>query len=138
MSSQTITTICFDGQFWVAIIERIDGDSIYVARHVFGPEPSNAELLAWAGKGFDGLRFSQVPARVAAEPPANPKRRKREAALARRNEGMPSRARDALKAAAELVAAQRKSTKSETRQETARRRFADRTRRRKSRVRNGR
>ncbi len=45
---QTITTVYHDGRFWVALIERLDGDAVEIARHVFGPEPGNAELLDWA------------------------------------------------------------------------------------------
>ncbi len=131
----TITTICHDGQFWIALIERLHGDRIEIARHVFGPEPSNAELLAWAGMGFAGLHFVAAEARALPEPPANPKRRKREAAAQARATGPSSRARDALKAANELNAAQRKAAGSERRQAAAEQRYDDRRIRRKARKR---
>jgi hypothetical protein len=39
-------TVYFDGQFWVALVERIRSDgTCLVGRHVFGPEPSNPELI---------------------------------------------------------------------------------------------
>ena len=137
MTHRTITTICFDGQFWIAVIERFNGANAEIAKHVFGAEPSNAELLAWAGKGFDMLQFRAAPDHVVAEPPTNPKRRKRESAIARREEGVQSRARDALKMAAELQAQKRKAARSESRREQARRRFADRIARKKARRRSG-
>lgn len=53
----TVTTVYFDGQFWVALIERIAEDgSIRLGRHVFGSEPSNPELLS-----FMTERFLSVP-----------------------------------------------------------------------------
>lgn len=56
----TVTTIYHDGQFWIAVIERVQSDGSYqVTRHIFGPEPSNAELLDWAASGFSHLRFSE-------------------------------------------------------------------------------
>ena len=129
---QTITTICHDGQFWIALIERLDGNYLEIARHVFGAEPSNAELLDWAGRGFADLRFVPASARVFSEPPSNPKRRKREAAAAKAR-GSASRAQDALKAATELRAVQRKSTRAETRRAVTVRRRSDRVARRKAR-----
>ena len=55
---RTVSTICFDGQFWVALVEHHRGADRVVARHVFGPEPSNAELLAWAGESSGRLHFA--------------------------------------------------------------------------------
>ena len=129
---QTVTTIYFDGQFWVALVERIDGDAVEMARHVFGPEPGNAELLEWAEKGFAGLSFHPVLGRVLQEPPANPKRRKR--AAARENRKDPSsRSRDALKMAAEFEAKQKGARGTKARRAEAARRYADRVARKKAR-----
>lgn len=57
MVDRTITSIFFDGQFWVAEIERHVSSRIETARYCFGPEPSNAELLDWAGHAFPRLAF---------------------------------------------------------------------------------
>jgi hypothetical protein len=38
-------TVYFEGPFWVGILESDDEESLIVARHVFGREPTNAELL---------------------------------------------------------------------------------------------
>jgi hypothetical protein len=40
-----IFTIYFENPFWVGILESEDEGILIVARHVFGREPTNAELL---------------------------------------------------------------------------------------------
>ncbi|WP_091149360.1 YjdF family protein [Novosphingobium sp. CF614] len=57
ISTRTITSIFFDGQFWVAEIERHGETQIEVARHCFGPEPTNAELLEWVSQDMPRLPF---------------------------------------------------------------------------------
>lgn len=57
MGDRTITSIFFDGQFWVAEIERHVSDRVETARYCFGPEPSNGELLDWVGHAFSRLVF---------------------------------------------------------------------------------
>ncbi len=43
---QVITTIQFNGQFWIAIIEKIDNNGvIHIGKYTFGPEPNNNHLL---------------------------------------------------------------------------------------------
>ncbi len=51
------TTVMYDGQFWIALVEKISPDSIMTARYVFGPEPGNAELLRFYLTDYDNLRF---------------------------------------------------------------------------------
>lgn len=71
---RTVTTIYLDGQFWVALIERCTASGQVAARHVFGPEPNNAELLDWPGGSWRRLRFVS-----GLEPPPYDGRRRREA-----------------------------------------------------------
>ncbi len=41
-----VTTVFFDGQFWSALIEKeTENGGVLLGRYVFGPEPSNNELL---------------------------------------------------------------------------------------------
>ncbi len=48
MEEWTVSTVYFDGRFWVALVERYDSSgTLRVGRHVFGPEPSNNDLLAF-------------------------------------------------------------------------------------------
>lgn len=51
-------TILFDDPFWVGIFERVTPEGYAVARHVFGAEPGEAELLQFAREGYANLRFS--------------------------------------------------------------------------------
>jgi len=74
---RTVATIYFDGQFWVALIERHGGGTRLAARHVFGPEPNNAELLEWAAGPWRGLRFVAIPI----APPHDPRRRREDRRL---------------------------------------------------------
>jgi hypothetical protein len=54
---ETITHIYFDGSFWVALVERHAGNETFLARHVFGREPSNPELLAFCLETLPRLEF---------------------------------------------------------------------------------
>lgn len=42
-----VFTLCFEDPFWIGFLESEDEDGLSVARHVFGAEPSNAELLSF-------------------------------------------------------------------------------------------
>ena len=54
-----ILTILFDGQFWLGLFERQSGDRYAVHRHVFGPEPTDAELAQFINQEFHRLAFSR-------------------------------------------------------------------------------
>ncbi|MBN9332012.1 YjdF family protein [Devosia sp.] len=97
MSSRTITSVFFDGQFWVAEIERHAEGSIAVARHRFGPEPTNAELLIWVDRDLQRLCFFDQPQHAAmpASRRTNPKRMTAKA----ENVGFSDKAAQAIKAA---------------------------------------
>lgn len=83
---RTSLTVFFDGRFWTALVERNDGNSICIARHVFGPEPGTAEIQQWVQSGYGRLQFVPVDpdalARLKPEKKINPKRAKREVARA--------------------------------------------------------
>jgi hypothetical protein len=43
-----VSTVFFDGRFWIALIERTGPDgAVSVGRHTFGPEPTNNDLIAF-------------------------------------------------------------------------------------------
>ena len=128
-------TLYFDGRFWVGVLEhhelRHGGDAISraitvrAARHVFGAEPSDAELydflLTHGGALIDRAASSPpVPASrplgSSSTPRPNPKRAARQAAKEA------ARARPSTAAQAALAAA---------REETATRTSRDRSRRRR-------
>jgi hypothetical protein len=92
-------TIYFDGQFWIGLIERVDDSRLRVARHVFGSEPSDIEVLA-----FVQHQLLDVAARATAEVDVerklkaihNPKRAAREAAKIMRQPIVSTKAQQAL------------------------------------------
>lgn len=52
-------TICFEAPFWIALIETEDPSGNYrVAKHTFGPEPSDPEVGAFIHDHRNELRFT--------------------------------------------------------------------------------
>ena len=74
-----LCTILFDPPFWIAIFETTDEDGYRAARYVFGGEPNEAELHAFALTCFKDIHFS-APVAPADKPlvEKNFKRRQRE------------------------------------------------------------
>ena len=111
MSSSSVSaklTVAYDGQFWIAFFERESGGVLSVARHVFGPEPSMAQILELvSGRAYQRIRY--LPASTTATPApqlaANPKRRQRDAAKDSRAVRVSTRSQDAFKGALESLKA---------------------------------
>ncbi|MEV4319246.1 YjdF family protein [Actinocrispum sp. NPDC049592] len=116
-----VFTVYFDGQFWVGVLELYSAEGVRAARHIFGAEPTNPELLEFASKG-EFLRLSRLAAQ---SPPVPVEQRalswKRE--LKNLHEPVGTAAQRALKAATAARAVQGKATRKE-------RAEADRDRRR--------
>ena len=56
--SQVVSTIFFNGQFWIALIEKFEDDgTFYVGRYTFGPEPNNTDLLDFYLNKYQTIRF---------------------------------------------------------------------------------
>ena len=112
ISTRTILSVFFDGQFWVAEIERHREGRIETARHCFGAEPSNARLLEWVDRELPRLQFHAEPVRP--EPAAksiSPKRAKRIAAAEVAKTGFSSRAQEAMRIALKDQKKERRSEK---------------------------
>lgn len=66
MAQTTLTlTVYFEDPFWVGVFERVEDDQLSVCRHVFGAEPTNAEVLAFVQQRFRKLAFSQPSLQIA-------------------------------------------------------------------------
>ena len=79
MQSNTIkATVMLDGPFWVGIFERQDKSHYAVARHVFGKEPTDAELYEFVLTHYSELKFSSPQEFTLVIKRKNPKRVKRE------------------------------------------------------------
>jgi len=63
-----VFTLYHDGRFWVGVYEIHEEGLVRAARHVFGAEPNNAELAAFAA-GRDFVRLADA-ARAAPPVPA--------------------------------------------------------------------
>jgi hypothetical protein len=50
-------TVYFEDPFWVGVFEREDETGYRVCRVVFGPEPTDAELLAYIQQEYANLDF---------------------------------------------------------------------------------
>jgi hypothetical protein len=129
-----VFTVFFEDPFWVGILESEDEGRLAAARHVFGAEPSNAELLH-----FMLYRFADMPRSAsrsgtarARGGPLNPKRAAREA---RREQSRPvsTKAQAALSAARSELKSERKASSSEERRELDERRFELRSEKRRRR-----
>ena len=88
---KTESTLYFDGQFWVSVIERHEADHVRAVRIVFGAQPSDAEfyefLLAHANALLSHLDEAAWASDMAQRRAThdNPKRAQRQASrLARR------------------------------------------------------
>ncbi|WP_280387398.1 YjdF family protein [Nocardia wallacei] len=99
-------SVYFDGQFWVGVLEITDDCGVRAARHVFGSEPSGAELEEFAVRHYGGLldralAAPPVPAGARPKTTVNPKRLARQAAREQASRPLTSAAQDALRAAHE-------------------------------------
>lgn len=128
-------TLYFDGQFWVGLATRESDGVVEVARVVFGPEPSDQEVLAWAREHFHALDYKPVDEAAArllrSRPCGNPKRRQRDARKSLDDCSGRTRAQDAWQAAFEAEKGQRKSEARARRRALADERFAQRSEKRK-------
>jgi hypothetical protein len=94
-------TIFFDGQFWVGLATRLGDGGTEIARVVFGPEPSDAELVQWVRDEYRKLSFIPTSAEVVTRLVGNPKRRMREARRVLEEPRTRTRAQEAWSAALE-------------------------------------
>lgn len=71
-------TIFFENFFWVGSFERTDKSGYAVARHIFGGEPSDAEVYAFVLENYTQLRFGEPQEVTVKIRRMNPKRVQRE------------------------------------------------------------
>ncbi|RSM49657.1 DUF2992 domain-containing protein [Amycolatopsis balhimycina DSM 5908] len=112
-----VFTLYHDGRFWVGVYEIHEDGLVRAARHLFGSEPNNAELAAFAA-GRDFVRLAdeaRKPPPVAAEqrPTArlNAKRLAKLAKKAQEDEGIGTAAQRALSDAVTQRAAENKAAR---------------------------
>jgi hypothetical protein len=98
-------TVYFEGPFWVGLLESEEGGRLVVARHVYGAEPTNAELLRFMLYEYhlmprSAVSIADAPSGRSGPSRPSPKRAIREARKAMLR-GPSSRSREALSSALE-------------------------------------
>lgn len=71
-------TIFYDKRFWVGTFERTDKEGYALARHIFGAEPSDAEIYEFVLSHFHELKFGDLKEVSIKIQRMNPKRVQRE------------------------------------------------------------
>jgi hypothetical protein len=117
-------SVYFDPPFWVGIFEIYDEGRYQVARHVFGTEPNDPQLLEFARRGYSLLDFS-TPAHVheKSEPVKNYKRRMREIREQLKTPVRSTRSQEAIKRENESRAKHREELTREQRAAEVERKF---------------
>ena len=123
--------VCFDGQFWVGIVERVEDGALSSCRVVFGAEPSNEEVLDFVLRNWAGLSLGPTVACEERAMARNPKRRARQAARELKQRGPSTRAQIALAEQREALAQESAARNKEHREEEKRQRFEQRRERAK-------
>lgn len=128
-------TVFFEGPFWVGILESEDECGLVAARHVFGAEPTNAELVRFMLYSYHLMsRTAPIspPTPLADRPVSNPKRAIREARKAM-SSGPSSRSREALSAELEATKSDSRAGRRERSRAEEELRFAQRAEKRRER-----
>ncbi|MFJ2778409.1 YjdF family protein [Kitasatospora sp. NPDC087315] len=128
-------SVFFDDPFWVGVLEIAGSGGVRAARHVFGGEPGNAELLAFVRQDFGRLLDAALAApevaaeRRARQPRVSPKRLARQAAKEQTARPLSTAAEEALaRAHQDAGHLNRAAAKRRAAQEAAERRAAARHR----------
>lgn len=96
ISVSSTLTVFHDGQFWVGIVEHIEGGRLGAARIVFGAEPSDEEVLRFVVEKWHTLTFGGSQVAEEKQLPKSPKRRQREASKALKRPSASTKAQLAL------------------------------------------
>ncbi|MEE0802001.1 MAG: YjdF family protein [Gemmiger sp.] len=130
---QSSLTILFEAPFWIGIYERTDNDKYEVCKITFGSEPKDYEVYDFLLKNWHKLKFGHpIQAETAIERKINPKRMQREIHSQLQNEGIGTKAQQALKLQHEQCKLERKLKSREQKEAEKDRRFAIRQEKKKA------
>jgi hypothetical protein len=93
-------TVYYDDQFWVGVVEEIVDSKLKVARHVFGSEPHDIDVLWFVNNVMLNLLSSSKPLACDARPKiksSNPKRLARQVAKEMQSKGISTYSQEAIK-----------------------------------------
>jgi len=113
-------TVYFEDPFWVGVFERDDETGYCVSRVVFGPEPTNAELYEYIKREYVNLDFGRkIEDQVRIVRKKNFKRMQREVRKEIYEEGVGTKAQQAMKLQMELNGKERQVVSREKQREEA-------------------
>lgn len=119
-------TVYHDGRYWVGVVEDQVRGKLKAARHIFGTEPHDEEILQFIrtemGKLICGLS-QEVDAKPCGTKKISPKRLARKAALETGRQGVSTFAQEAIKLEMEKRKRERRDRSKEQREEDKARRW---------------
>ncbi|KIN82335.1 YjdF family protein [Clostridium botulinum] len=120
-------TVLFDEPFWIGIFEKQDQDKIQICRVVFGGEPKDYEVYDFILKNYYNLKFSD-PIAIVKKPKKeiNPKRMQRKIKKTVQENGIGTKAQQALKLHYENKKTERKIRSKEDREKLKKFKFEKR------------
>lgn len=110
-------TVYFDDPFWIGVFEREDETGFRVSRVVFGSEPTDAELYEYVQREYTNLDFGKpIQGQVRIVRRKNFKRMQREVRREVYQEGVGTKAQEAMRLQLELNKKERKVVTREQRE----------------------
>ena len=111
-------TVYFEDPYWIGIFEREDETGYRVSRVVFGSEPTDAELYEYIQQNYRNLDFSKpLKNQIRIERKKNFKRMQREVRKEVYEEGVGTKAQQAMRLQMELNKKERQVKSREKRRE---------------------
>lgn len=98
-------TVLYDEQYWIGVMEWEENGRFKAARHIFGMEPKDAEVISFINDTMMGITervYASIPVEERKERKVNPKRIIREAQKELASRSITSKAQEALKEDLEL------------------------------------
>lgn len=125
-------TVLFEEPFWIGIYERMEHKTYEVCKITFGAEPKDYEVYEFLLKHWNQLRFSpSIKVEKLLEKQINPKRMQRLVKKQLQNNGITTKAQQALRLQQEQGKQTRKSHTREQQEMEKERKFALRQEKRK-------
>lgn len=124
-------TVYFEEPFWVGVFERAEGGRLSVCKITFGAEPKDYEVWDFILKHYGELKFSPAVAAETKQTADNPKRRQRNAKKLLQQNGVGTKAQQALQMQREAMKTARRQQSREERDAEKERQFALKQQKRK-------
>ncbi|MFN8433271.1 MAG: YjdF family protein [Anaerolineales bacterium] len=117
-------TVFFEDPYWVGVFEREDEKEYQVARAIFGSEPTDAELYEFLQANYHKLEFSRsFQGEIQLERKVNFKRKQREVRKQAKENGIGTKAQQAIKQVMEESKKERKQDSRQQRREEEKLKF---------------